>query len=93
MVFKRKKKVHRADIGEHKFCPVCGSKLEVHDTYCTRCGYSFAERGKKKSKKVKWRNVILIIIAVVAAYIAINYFTTGSIIPDFLSGLSNSTAG
>ena len=47
MLGKRKR---RRDVGKHKFCPVCGNKLELVDTYCVRCGYSFEARAKKHRK-------------------------------------------
>ncbi|MDZ4228569.1 MAG: DUF2116 family Zn-ribbon domain-containing protein, partial [Candidatus Levybacteria bacterium] len=65
-----KKRAKRGDIGEHKFCPVCGRKLELNDTYCTKCGYSFASRGKKP-KKLKWKNIIIFIILLIAAYFGV----------------------
>lgn len=85
-MFRRKKRIPKGNIGNHKFCPICGSQLEVYDTYCTRCGYSFAEREKrKKTSKIKWKNILVLIILLVIAYLAITYFTTGTILPDFIT--------
>ena len=85
-MFRRKK---RGDIGKHKFCPVCGTKLEGHDTYCTRCGYSFAERHRKRGKKIKWKNVIFVIIILLVFYISIRYFNGQSILPESIGDALN----
>ncbi len=68
MVFKRKTK--RGKKQSHKFCPVCGVTLKAVDTYCVKCGYSFADR-HKKSRKTKWRNVIIVTLLLIAAYFGI----------------------
>jgi predicted nucleic acid-binding Zn ribbon protein len=86
MVFRRKKKVKKkrgggGHIGEHKFCPVCGRKLEKDDTFCTNCGYSFSERFKKTKKKIKWLNVIIILIILIGGYFLIRYTSGQSLFP------------
>jgi predicted nucleic acid-binding Zn ribbon protein len=78
MVFKRKKKKQ-----EHKFCPVCGLTLKVSDSYCIKCGYSFENRNNK-SKKTKWRNIIIIVILVLGGYFGIRYSTGQTIFPRSL---------
>ena len=90
MVFRRKIRSPKTggDIGKHKFCPICGLKLEGYDTYCTRCGYSFSERAKrKKSKKVKWLNIIVLVVLLIVIYIAYTTVTKKPIIPGFITDL------
>ena len=77
-MFKMKKK---GNIGKHKFCPVCGSRLEVDDYFCIKCGYSFLERSKKRRRTIKWRNLIFLIIVILAIYASIRYFQGKPIIP------------
>ena len=89
-MFRRKRKI-KSDVGKHKFCPVCGIKLELYDTYCTKCGYSFAERHKKRRKKFKWKNIIFIIIVLIIFYISIRYFNGQSIIPVSMEDALNFT--
>jgi len=84
MVFRKKK---RGDIGKHKFCPVCGNKLEIDDGYCTQCGYSFKSRRKKR--KVKWRNLLFILIILIIIYLGIRIFSGQPLIPENLSGIFN----
>lgn len=75
-----KKKKKKSD--EHKFCPVCGKTLELNDAYCTECGYSFVERQKKKKgKKVKWLNVLIVLIILLSGYFLIRYTGGQSIFP------------
>jgi predicted nucleic acid-binding Zn ribbon protein len=81
---------------KHKFCPVCGIELKVEDGFCLKCGYSFHERSKKsKSRGIKWRNVIIVLIILALIYVGIQYSTGQPIIPsfvtDFIPGLGNST--
>lgn len=66
--------------GKYKYCPVCGARLEIKDTYCTKCGYSFAKRHKRQ-KKIKWRNLLFVIIILLVFYFSIRYFNGQSIIP------------
>lgn len=78
-------------VGKHKFCPVCGDKLELSDSYCTACGYSFAERYKRRNKKIKWKNIILIIIVILILYIGVRYSNGQSIIPSSINDVLNFT--
>ena len=60
-----------------KYCPKCGAKLKQSDTYCTECRYSF-----KKRKKLNARNIILVIIIIIAAWASIRYIMGSPIIPQ-----------
>jgi len=73
-MFKKKKSE------DHKFCPVCGSKLKLTDTYCIKCGYSFAARDKK-NKNLKKRNLWIIIILLIIAYLGLRYSNGQTWIP------------
>ena len=76
------KKERQPEVGEHKFCPACGTKLLLQDTFCFRCGYSFAIRAEKnKKKKIKWRNTIIIIGILIIAYLGLRYANGQTIIP------------
>jgi len=66
---------------EHKYCPVCGEKLLLKDTYCVKCGYSFEKR-KEKKKKIKWKNIIFIGAILLGFYVSLRYFNGQSIIPE-----------
>lgn len=77
---------------DHKFCPVCGAKLKIEDVYCTRCGYSFEARHKKTRKNIKWKNIILLIIVLILAYLAFRYFSGQPIIPPSIINIFNSTS-
>ena len=68
---------------KHKYCPVCGVQLLIKDTYCVKCGYSFEER-KRKKKKIKWKNIILIGLIILVGYFSLRYFNGQSIIPKSL---------
>lgn len=72
-----KKKAKKED---HKFCPVCGAKLHMTDTYCIKCGYSFAARAEK-SKKSKKRNVLIVIAILVVAYFGLRYGNGQTLVP------------
>ncbi|MBM3232188.1 zinc ribbon domain-containing protein [Candidatus Pacearchaeota archaeon] len=65
---------------DHKFCPVCGISLQITDTFCIKCGYSFAERANK-NKKSKKRNAIIIITLLIVAYFGLRYANGQTIIP------------
>lgn len=68
------KKERKPELGEHKFCPVCGTKLQMSDTFCLRCGYSFAVRQEKnKNKKVNLRNTIIVLGLLVLIYFGLRY--------------------
>ncbi len=75
-------KGQRVEVGVHKFCPACGTKLKLTDTYCLRCGYSFAIRSEKnKNKKLNFRNVLIIGIVLVLSYFGIRYSNGQAIFP------------
>ncbi len=76
-----KKKDRKPDVGEHKFCPVCGLKLQLQDTYCLKCGYSFAARVEKNKKGANIRNTLIVIILLVVAYFGLRYAGGQTIIP------------
>lgn len=57
---------------DHKFCPACGIKLKITDTFCLKCGYSFAAR-TEKGKKIKKKNITIIIILLIIAYFGLRY--------------------
>ena len=65
---------------DHKFCPACGLKLKIEDTFCVKCGYSFAERVKKKSKINKVNTIIFLTILVVE-YFGLRYANGQTWIP------------
>ena len=87
-MFRRRRK--RGNIGKHKFCPVCGAKLELHDSYCLKCGYSFVER-RRKRRGIKWKNIIIFIIIIIIAYLGIRYFNNQPVIPESIQDLLNIT--
>ncbi len=83
-MFKKKERVPQ--IGEHKFCPACGVKLQLQDTFCLRCGYSFATRAEKdKNKKINLRNTIIIIIILIISYFGLRYANGQTIWPSSLA--------
>ena len=65
---------------DHKFCPVCGIKLKLIDTFCIKCGYSFEARATK-DKKWKKRNLILIICLLLISYFSLRYANGQTWIP------------
>ena len=71
-----KKKLSSKD---HKFCPVCGTKLKITDTYCIKCGYSFTARAEKS--KPKKRNLWIIIALLIIAYFGLRYANGQAWIP------------
>jgi predicted nucleic acid-binding Zn ribbon protein len=84
-MFKRKKTIKKrgggGNIGEHKFCPVCRKRLELDDTFCTQCGYSFSDRFKKDRKKIKWLNVFIVVVILIGGYFLIRYTSGQSLFP------------
>lgn len=76
MMFGKKK----SNTPEYKFCPSCGMKLQLTDTFCVKCGYSFAERSNQK-KKIKKRNVWIIVSILVIAYFGLRYANGQTLIP------------
>ncbi len=81
-----KKKERAPQIGEHKFCPVCGLKLQLQDTFCVKCGYSFAARAEKdKNRKVNLKNTIIIILILIVAYFGLRYSNGQTIWPRSLA--------
>jgi len=78
--------------GKHKYCPVCGAQLQIKDTYCIKCGYSFEQR-KKKNKKIKWKNLVFILAIILIFYFSLRYFNGQSIIPNSVSDALNFSWG
>ncbi|MEK6915880.1 MAG: DUF2116 family Zn-ribbon domain-containing protein [Nanoarchaeota archaeon] len=74
-MFSKKKKGE-----DHKFCPSCGTKLSLKDTYCIRCGYSFQAR-VEKNKGSKKKNFLIVVILLVIAYFGLRYTNNQTIIP------------
>ena len=70
----------RAKKEDHKFCPSCGIKLHLTDTYCLKCGYSFAARAEK-NKKTKKRNILIVISLLIIAYFGLRYANGQTWIP------------
>lgn len=66
---------------DHKFCPVCGTKLHLTDTFCIKCGYSFAVRAEK-NKKSRKRNTIIVLILIAIAYFGLRYANGQTLIPN-----------
>src|SRR5687767_11192240 len=66
------KKKAPGNAGDHKFCPVCGTKLHLTDTFCVKCGYSFAVRAEK-GKSSKKKNIAIVLILIVIAYFGLRY--------------------
>ncbi|MEK6909407.1 MAG: zinc ribbon domain-containing protein [Nanoarchaeota archaeon] len=77
-MFRKKKNNIEKD---HKFCPVCGTKLHLTDTFCVKCGYSFAIRSEK-NKKSKKRNITIVIILIIIAYFGLRYANGQTWIPN-----------
>ncbi len=84
MVFGKKRQ-------DKKFCPLCGTQLNIDDAYCTNCGYSFEARHKKRKKAIKWKNILILIIVVLAIYLGYRYYNGQPIFPD-LKTLLNFTS-
>ena len=75
-------KGQKLEVGEHKFCPACGTKLKLTDTYCLRCGYSFAIRTEKnKNKKLNLRNSLIIIAILLLTYFGLRYSNGQTLFP------------
>lgn len=66
-----------------KYCPQCGAELKEEDKYCTKCGYSF----EKRNPKVKVKNLIILIIIIIIAWVAIRLLTKNPILPKPLLDL------
>lgn len=67
---------------KQKFCPNCGALAHPGDAYCLRCGYSFVEHHKKfKGRGLNWKNVIIAVIILAAAYVGIRYLNGKPLIP------------
>ncbi len=75
---------------ESKFCPVCGTKLKSDDDYCVTCGYSFVAR-QKKSKPLRWKNIIIVLLIILALYLAGRYFNGLPMIPVSIADAFNFT--
>lgn len=74
-----KKKSHGEK--DHKFCPICGTKLHMVDTFCVKCGYSFQARAEK-SKKSRKKNITIVIILIIIAYFGLRYANGQTILPN-----------
>lgn len=76
-----------------KFCPKCGARNDIGDSYCIRCGYSFRKRGKKLNVK----SIILLIIILLIAWVVIRILLNQSIIPqgliDILKNITSNKTG
>ena len=66
---------------QHKFCPVCGTQLRIDDAFCLKCGYSFTARNKRISRRLNWKNLILLLIVLIAAYVGLRYTNGQPLIP------------
>lgn len=73
-----KKKVNAN--ADHKFCPICGTKLHLTDTFCVKCGYSFAARAEK-NKKSKRKNITIVLVLLIVAYFGLRYANGQTLIP------------
>ena len=82
-MFKKKRPIN-------KFCPVCGMQLKIDDSFCIKCGYSFQNR-KKKSRGIKWKNIMIVLIVLLLIYIGIRYSNNEPILPQFLKDIFNFT--
>lgn len=75
---------------KRKYCPKCGKELKQEDKYCISCGYSF---GKRK-KSINWRNVIIAIIIIIAAYLLMRILSGNPIVPQSIWDIfSNNATG
>ena len=83
------KKERKPEVGEHKFCPVCGTKLQLSDTFCFRCGYSFAIRAEKNKKGANIKNTVIITALLVIAYFGLRYAGGQTIIPTSFADALN----
>jgi predicted amidophosphoribosyltransferase len=75
-----------AMLNNGKFCPKCGAQINLNDTYCTRCGYSFRGRrigGKKSSLKT----IIIAVVILAIIWAVIRTLTKQPIIPAGLLNL------
>ncbi len=73
-----------------KYCPKCGAKLKQKDQYCTACGYSF----KKRKKELNIRNLIILIIIIIVAWLLIRLISGNPLIPQpLLDIFTNNTSG
>jgi predicted nucleic acid-binding Zn ribbon protein len=73
-----------------KYCPQCGTELKQEDKFCYKCNYSF----EKRKKKIKWRNLIFIIIAIIVFWVVIRLATGKNPIPvEIIKLFANKTAG
>ena len=67
-----------------KFCPRCGAQLNLADSYCIRCGYSF----KQRKKKINLAQIFVVMLVLLGMWCAIRIFLNKPIIPvgvlDFL---------
>ena len=63
----------KKSIQDHKFCPSCGTQLKITDTFCLKCGYSFAERAVKSKKRINKKNTIILIVILIVAYFGLRY--------------------
>lgn len=65
---------------DHKFCPVCGTRLHLTDTFCVKCGYSFQVRAEKNKKKGK-RNTIIVLVLIIISYFGLRYAQGQTLLP------------
>lgn len=75
-----------------KFCPRCGAQNHATDAFCIRCGYNFSRR-----RKTNMGAIILVIILLIAGWIALRTFLKLPIIPteamDWVKNLMGNKTG
>jgi len=69
-----------------KFCPRCGTPLNLIDAYCIKCGYSFI----KKSKKLNLGQILAILFFLAMAWIGIRLLLNRPIIPQEIGNFTKS---
>jgi len=67
-----------------KYCPRCGTPNDIKNRYCIKCGYDFYVN---KKKKLKLKQVLLIILSLLLMWIITRILVNKPIIPEILQSL------
>jgi predicted nucleic acid-binding Zn ribbon protein len=67
-----------------KYCPRCGTPNDIKNRYCIKCGYDFYENQKKK---LKLKQILLIILVLFVMWVFVRLITNKPIIPEILQSL------
>jgi len=71
-----------------KFCPRCGSQNNFADRFCIRCRYDFSRR-----RKTNLGSIILVLILLIAGWVALRTFLKLPIIPESAMEIVNKFIG